>query len=290
MATTATPPANTFALIIGAGPIGLYASIALARHGYRSVIVERKPVRSMVQPKAHAINSRSLEILKQTGFSIPALRKLGADPSDADLVRFEESLAGIEFGNLQYERQDEAVKEFTPEPLANIPQPKLEEYLQEHALKTGLVTIRYGWQWQFCSQEAEGSGVIRSIVVDRATGATVHVNSTYLFACDGAHSRARSVFGISINVPKSAYPTSARYISVTVAADLRKYRSGMLHVILQGKELQVLIVYDRASSWVLMFGIAHDDPVEKFNEEYCRAIMDKARESLHVFLSFFLAS
>ncbi|KAB8258281.1 hypothetical protein BDV32DRAFT_151613 [Aspergillus pseudonomiae] len=50
----------------------------------------------------------------------------------------------------------------------------------------------------------------------------------------------------------------------------------MLHVIFQSKELQVLIVYDRTSIWVLMFGISHDDPVEKFTEEYCRSAMDKA--------------
>ncbi|GAB1203931.1 hypothetical protein APSETT445_002575 [Aspergillus pseudonomiae] len=50
----------------------------------------------------------------------------------------------------------------------------------------------------------------------------------------------------------------------------------MLHVIFQSKELQVLIVYDRTSIWVLMFGISHEDPVEKFTEEYCRSAMDKA--------------
>ncbi|GAB1192232.1 hypothetical protein APSETT444_001421 [Aspergillus pseudonomiae] len=49
----------------------------------------------------------------------------------------------------------------------------------------------------------------------------------------------------------------------------------MLHVIFQSKELQVLIVYDRTSIWVLMFGISHEDPVEKFTEEYCRSAMDK---------------
>lgn len=273
MTATAKPPASTFAVVIGAGPVGLYTAIALASHGYRSVVLERKTVRRLEQPKAHAINSRSLEILRQTGISIPALRRLGADPSDADLLRFEASLAGIEFGRFMYERQDEAVKEFTPEPLTNVPQPKLEEFLQDHARKTGLVTIHYGWQWQSFTQAP--SEPFRSNVVNLANETSMHIESKYILACDGAHSRARAAFGIPTRVPPSAYPTSARYISVTMSADWRNYRSGMLHVIIQDQELRVFIAYDRASTWVFMLGVPHDEPIDRFTEEYCREAIDK---------------
>jgi 2,4-dichlorophenol 6-monooxygenase len=48
---------------------------------------------------------------------------------------------GTSIGDLPYERQDEAVREVTPEPLFNLSQPELEEFFQEAALKTGLVSI-----------------------------------------------------------------------------------------------------------------------------------------------------
>lgn len=277
MATSAPPPESSFVLIIGAGPVGLFAATMLASHGYRSVVLERKTQRSMQQPKAHAINARSLEILAQTGLSIPAIRDLGAPSADADLLRFEQSLAGIEYGRYSYERQDEAVKEFVPEPLANIPQPKLEDFLQNHAINTGLVTVHYGWQWQSCVQDSTNG--VRSEVMHRATGQVIHIQSKYLLACDGAHSRARTALEIPITTPESANPTSARYVSVTISGDWSHYRSGMLHVIVQDEELRVFIVYDRASSWVLMFGIPHDDPVDKYTEAYCRKVVDKARIS-----------
>ncbi|GES65604.1 FAD-binding monooxygenase [Aspergillus terreus] len=278
MATSAPPPENTFVLIIGAGPVGLLAATMLASYGYRSVVLERKAQRSVQQPKAHAINARSLEILAQTGLSIPAIRDLGAPAADADLVRFEQSLAGIEYGRYAYERQDEAVKEFVPEPLANVPQPKLEDFLQNHAIKTGLVTVHYGWQWQYCVQDSANE--VRSEVLHLATGQVIHIQSKYLLACDGAHSRARTALEIPTTTPKSANPTSARYISVTISGDWSRYRSGMLHVIIQDEELRVFIVYDRASSWVLMFGIPHDDPVGKYTEPYCRKVVDKASEKV----------
>ncbi|KAF9890025.1 hypothetical protein FE257_006705 [Aspergillus nanangensis] len=274
MASSATLPDSTFTLIIGAGPIGLFTAIALAQHGYRSVVVERKAQRSMQQPKAHAINARTLEILGQAGLSIPIIRELSAPSVDAEVLRFEQSLAGKEYGQFNYERQDEAVKEFVPEPLTNIAQPILEELLQAHALATGLVTMHYGCQWQSCTQESPDS--IRSEVLDLSSKESVAVQSRYLLACDGAHSRARAAFGIQVRTPKSTNPTYARYISATLTADWRKYRSGMLHVIIQDEKLRVFIVYDRSSTWVLMFGIPRDDPVEKYTEEYCREAIDRA--------------
>lgn len=273
MPATTNPPTSTIALIIGAGPVGLYTAIALAKHGYRSVILERKTARHLEQPKAHAINSRALEIFSQTGLSVPSLRKLGTDPSDSDLVRFEQSLSGIEYGSFQYERQDEAVKEFTPEPLANIAQPKLEEFLQDHAENTGLVTIHYGWQWQSCTQEP--SGPIRSEAVNPTSGHSVQIESKYLLACDGAHSRARTALGIPTRIPGGANAVAARYVSATISADWRKFRSGMLHVIIQDGVLRVFIVYNRSSKWVLMFGISHDESVDKYTEEFCRETVDK---------------
>ncbi|KAJ0418020.1 FAD binding domain-containing protein [Aspergillus carlsbadensis] len=273
--TSDSPSDDTFVLIVGAGPIGLFASIALANHGYRSVILERKPQRSMQQPKAHAINAPAIEILAQAGLSIPALRKLGARTADAEVLRFEQSPAGIEYGQFPYERQDDAVKEFVPEPLVNVPQPNLEEFLQDQAVKTGLVTIHYGWQWYSCSQVSASRVCSKAInIANKAEG--VHINSKYLLACDGAQSRARAAFGIPIRTPESINPTSARYISATVSADWTRYRSGMLHVIIQDDELRVFVAYDRASSWVLMFGIPDTDPVEKYTEAHCREVLDKA--------------
>ncbi|KAG9256516.1 FAD binding domain-containing protein [Emericellopsis atlantica] len=268
------PPATIFAIIVGAGPVGLYTAIALSHFGYRCVVLERKKVRRLQQPKAHAINSRSLEIFRQIGIPVPTLRSLGATADDSDVLRFESSLAGVEYGKFRYERQDEDVKAFTPEPLANIPQPALETFLRDYAEATGLVTIFDGWQWQSFTQKPHHD--VLSEVLNVENGTSTYIASKYLFACDGAHSRARTALGIPLRIPQSAYPSTIRYVSITIKTDWTKYRSGMLHVIIQGQNLRVFITYDRKSSWVFMFGISHDDPTDKFTEEFCREAIDKA--------------
>ena len=53
-------------LIVGAGPVGLFAALLLARQGIRSLVVERRAAR-LRAPKAHALNPRSLEICRALG-------------------------------------------------------------------------------------------------------------------------------------------------------------------------------------------------------------------------------
>jgi threonine dehydrogenase-like Zn-dependent dehydrogenase len=57
-------PESTPVLIVGGGPVGIANAILLARYGLDSVILERHPGR-LGQPKAHVMNPRTLEILRQ---------------------------------------------------------------------------------------------------------------------------------------------------------------------------------------------------------------------------------
>jgi putative polyketide hydroxylase len=50
-------------LIVGAGPAGLMAAVALARHGIECLVVERRRELSTL-PRATAISTRSMELLR----------------------------------------------------------------------------------------------------------------------------------------------------------------------------------------------------------------------------------
>lgn len=268
-------PANEVpVLIIGGGPVGVLAGILLAKRGITSIVLERHAQR-LGQPKAHAINPRSLEILRQTGLNTEYLRKLGASAADADTVRFVLSMKGLEVGSLPYERQDEAVRELTPEPLFNIAQPILEKHLWNEALATGLVTIWREWQWQSCT-ELENK-MIQSTVLDRQNGREIQITSKYLLGCDGAHARSRKVFQIPFETLDGRPPAPIHYVSVNFAADLSKEKTGTLWFIMTkeaGK--RNFIAYDRSSNWV--FVTTYDPletPGETFTEDYCRSLIDQ---------------
>lgn len=80
----------------------------------RSLIIERYPER-LAAPKAHAINPRSLEILRQFALGEKRVRQLGTSRDDSSWVNFLTNLCGDEIGRLPYERMDPAVLNDTPE-------------------------------------------------------------------------------------------------------------------------------------------------------------------------------
>ena len=53
-------------LVVGAGPAGLVTAIGLARHGVRSVLIERHPSTSIF-PRATGVSTRSMEIFRGWG-------------------------------------------------------------------------------------------------------------------------------------------------------------------------------------------------------------------------------
>jgi 2,4-dichlorophenol 6-monooxygenase len=93
------PPTSISVLIVGAGPTGLLASYILAKLGVSSAIVERHALR-LGQPKAHAINPRSLEILRHVGLDTTELRRKGTSADDGGWVRFVSTLQGTSIGDL----------------------------------------------------------------------------------------------------------------------------------------------------------------------------------------------
>jgi 2-polyprenyl-6-methoxyphenol hydroxylase-like FAD-dependent oxidoreductase len=90
-------PESIFALIVGCGPVAILSALGLARYGYDSVIVERYPTR-LGQPKAHVLNPRAIEVLRQYDLDVPLLRKKGLSPEEADGIHFDDSVQGIEYG------------------------------------------------------------------------------------------------------------------------------------------------------------------------------------------------
>ena len=273
------PPEAATILIVGSGPAGLFASLLFARNNIRSVIVEKYAVRTG-QPKAHAINPRSLEILRQAGLDTKRLRELGSSVTDAGVVSFVTVVAKTEIGRIIYERQDEAVKELTPEPLFNIPQPVLETFLQEAALATGLVTIHRPWEWQSVSFSPNGRPV--STILSRSDNRLVKLASEYIIGADGTESSVRKKME---NVTFDGLPgRSAKrrhYVSIHARGNLRPEmhqlgdRYAVLYFCMHPKHRNALLVYDLESSWVYARVIDPLlEPAESFTMERCRQLLD----------------
>lgn len=262
---------ETQVLIVGAGPVGQMAALLLARQGVSSVVVERRLER-MTAPKAHAVNSRTLEICESAGLSAESVRATGAPADEAGWVRFVSTLTGTDFGHLPYERQQDDVKDCTPFPLSNIAQPEFEALLEAQLDGCDLVTLLRGANCTSVDEAADHT--VAAISFDE--GGTESIKSRYVLAADGANSRLRTELGIALEGPADLQHN----MMIHFEADLRPFikdKPGILYFLFEPDSQGALIAYDLGKTWVLMhaFDPATTTP-DTFDDATCIALVEKA--------------
>ncbi|CAI7677577.1 unnamed protein product [Penicillium discolor] len=267
---------ETSVLIIGGGPVGLTSALLLAKYGIPSIIVE-KYLGRLGQPKAHAINPRSLEILRQSGLDTAQLRNAAARPADTNKVRFGLSPMGLELGTLPFERQGEETKAITPEPLFNIPQPELENWLMEVIANNKLITLKRGFKWEACTAQQGDSSSVVSSVIERETERCIQITSKYMLACDGARSEAREKLGIPFSIIPDGPSQESHHVTIHFKADLTYLKPGIIWYAFGPKQQGSFLAYDRSSSWVYITDWNQTKiSKETFTNDYCRKMINEA--------------
>ncbi len=242
-----SPSGASPVVIVGCGPTGMTAALALSRLGVPSLVLERRDAISE-SPRAHALNCRTLEILAQLGVDIAALRARATPDAQSGWVRWKDTLAGGEFGALPYERIPTPETVPSPYPLFNIAQPDAEQVLFECVQADPNITVRHGWEWQSCAQHADR---VTSRVLD-ADGNPVTIESPFLIAADGANSPVRLGEGIGMEGPG----VIQRFKTVHFHADLSHIVSdepAILYWILKQDCAGTLIAYNIRDNWVFMY-------------------------------------
>ncbi len=259
-------------LVVGAGPVGLVAARLLADAGHDCLVVERRdgPQR---HPAAHVVNARTLEILRQAGFDMDAVHAVAKDPGESGHVNFVTRLDGELIGRLPFERQGDECLRYTPTPLRNISQHRLEPLLADAVAQMAGVDLRYGVEWRSAEQDAEG---VTSVLVDLDGGEPIEVRSRYVLAADGAGSRVRTWLGIGMVGPARLQS----FVAIHVAADLRAVvadRPGVLHFVMDPAAGGVFVAHDPGSEWVFMVDFDPDgECVEEYDDARCAAIVRRA--------------
>ena len=208
---------QTDVLVVGCGPMGSTTALALATYGVK-VLVVNKYNWTANSPRAHIINQRALEILRDLGLEQEA--RLEATPWECmgDTL-FTTSLAGAEIARLRtWGTGDDRMGDYlqgSPCQLMDLPQQKLEPLLVKNAAARGAT---FSFNTEYLGHEQDEAGVtvrLRDVTTDRE----YQVRARYLVGADGARSQVMEDAGLKVEGQMGR----AANAYVTFHADLTRY-------------------------------------------------------------------
>jgi len=183
-------------LVAGAGPAGLTAAIALARHGVPTLLVERRRDLSSL-PRATVVSTRSMEIFRSWGLE----ERIRAGGPDVEWLLWAcETLADAAAGSghaVGYPTREQAAV-LSPTGPACVPQDHLEPVLLAHLHALPSAKVVLGTE---VVDVLDGTDAVRVTLRDAVTGATRVADAAYLVAADGAHSAVRRAVGLPMHGP-----------------------------------------------------------------------------------------
>jgi len=203
----------TSVVIIGAGPAGLAAAYVLGRHGVRTIVCDQHDGINP-HPRAHVINARSMELLRNWGIadhiSIEAIHL-----HDGISIVWKHTIAGEEFGRI--ELTDAPAEHLarrrnaSPVGMASCAQDRVQERLLDAVRKSGMTEVRY--RSKVLSIEDRGNDVAIEVDTD---GRRETLTAAYLVDAEGAAGRLRDSIGIGVE----GVPEFGQQLNIYFHADL----------------------------------------------------------------------
>ncbi|MDQ0576290.1 FAD-dependent monooxygenase [Agromyces albus] len=237
MHTTATPTV----VVVGAGPAGLTAAIALARLGVRTLVVERRAALSAF-PRATGVNLRTMELIRAWGLEA-AVRAGAIDGSPTGWVG--RTLTSVEGTEISMGFPSAAVAaSLSPTTGVIAPQDHLEPVLMEHLLSLPGTSVRLGTELVAIDQDDHGVTVTL-----RDGDETSTLRTEYVIGADGAHSAVRRHAGIAMQGPGDLGAYLAVLFRAPIA-DLLGDRRHALYMLMRQGPPWVVLPTDQRDRWV----------------------------------------
>ncbi|ARC56647.1 2,4-dichlorophenol 6-monooxygenase [Frondihabitans sp. 762G35] len=262
-------PVLTDVLIVGSGPAGASAALALSTLGIANTMITKYRWTANT-PRAHITNQRSMEFFRDMGIEEQVKAESTPHEMIGDTV-FCTSLAGEEIGRIltwgtSPARHADYVAA-SPTLNCDVPQNYLEPILVRNATARGTQT-RFSSEYLSHTQDADGVTVQ---VLDRVTGRPYEVRAKYLIAADGARSRVVA----DLDLPMEGRMDIAGSMNITFTADIRElvgHRPSVLYWVIQpgsnvgGIGAGLVRMVRPWNEWLIVWGYDIDGPEPRVDE------------------------
>jgi len=276
---------ETDVLIVGSGPAGSSAGLALSSYGIPNVIVTKYGWLAN-SPRAHLNNQRTMEILRDLGIEPDVIAK--ASPQDIlGNAVFCTSLAGEELGRLRMfgtaprRRADHTLA--SPCSMCDLPQNFLEPIILGAAAERG-TKVRFHSEYLSFRQDSSG---VTAEVKDRLSHETYQIRAKYLLGADGANSQVAEDAGL----PLEGKMGVAGSMNIVFHCDLTKYvsyRPSVLYWVLQpgcdvgGVGMGVIRMVRPWNEWLAIWGYDINTGTPQLTDQAAEAIVRNLIGDEHV--------
>lgn len=208
---------DTDVLIVGAGPTGATAALALAKQGVRVRVVTRTNWLAN-SPRAHITNQRTNEVFRDLGLSAD-IKKFAMPWREMGDSMFTTSVAGPELMRIRaWGTGEDRIGDYlraSPCEMVDIIQPDVEPILVGHAAQHG---ARFEFNTEYVAHEQDRASVT-VLLREVDTGREYRVRAKHMIAADGARSKIVEDLGI----PFEGKMGRAATVYAMFQADLTQY-------------------------------------------------------------------
>jgi 2,4-dichlorophenol 6-monooxygenase len=267
---------ETDVLIVGSGPAGASAALALSTLGIKNMMITKYRWTANT-PRAHITNQRAMEFFRDMGIEDQVL----ADATPHELIGdtvFCTSIAGEELGRIltwgTHPSRHADYELASPTLNCDIPQNYLEPILVKNATIRGTQT-RFSSEYLSHTQDTDG---VTAQVLDRVTGQSYSVRAKYLIGTDGA----RSVIAEEIDLPFEGQMDIAGSMNITFKADIEEqvgHRPSVLYWVVQpgsnvgGIGAGLVRMVRPWNEWLIVWGYDINQPAPVIDDEAATQIV-----------------
>jgi 2,4-dichlorophenol 6-monooxygenase len=272
------PTVETDVLVIGTGPAGSAAALALATYGVRPLVIT-KYGRLADTPRAHITNQRTMEALRDLGVEEEVVAEATPQHLMGNLV-YCTSIAGEELGRLHsWGTRPDRFADYSaasPSRMCDMPQDLMEPVLVHNAQARG-AQVRFDTEYLSLAQDDDGVTVH---VRDRLRGDEYDIRARYVVGADGG----RSLVAEHVGLPLRGQMGVAGSINIVFEADLSHLvadRPSVLYWVLQpgadvgGIGAGLVRMVRPWHKWLIVWGYDIDGPPPDLSEEYALGIVHR---------------